>query len=278
MDWVLVKIGEAGLLVLGLALFVILSAACEIGFRVGRRRQAEPGHAEAKSHDTSTLTGGMLALLAFMLGLTIDFAQSRFESRRDLVAVEANTIGTAWLRAHMVGGTQGDALAGLIEDYARTRLAFTRAGHKGPVAGLIARTGRQQVEIWRLTTSLARGAPTPITATLITSVNEMLDSSLSQRFAFDGRVPGDMLSLLVVGSIIAIGAMGFQMGVGGQRQPVLTSLLLLMWTGGMVMTFDFNQARLGNIPVDSSPLRWTIEELAQDRAALTIPLTQGRTR
>ena len=42
----------------------------------------------------------------------------------------------------------------------------------------------------------------------------MFDASLSQRFAFDGRVPGDMLTLLVLGSIIAIGAMGFQMGVG----------------------------------------------------------------
>ena len=52
---------------------------------------------------------------------------------------------------------------------------------------------------------------------------------------------------------------------------MLTSLLLLMWTGGIVMTFDLNQPRLGNIPVDSSPLKWTIQEFDDTRAALTPP-------
>ncbi len=271
MDSAFIPISEPGLWFLGLALFVVLSAACEIGYQIGRRRRGKAGAAEAHASDTTTLTGGMLALLAFMLGLTIDFAQHRFESRRELVAVEANTIGTAWQRAHMVGGPEGEALAGLIEGYARTRLEFTRAGHRGPIAALIARTSREQAAIWRVTTSLARRSPTPITAILVTSVNEMLDASLSQRFAFDGRAPGDMLALLVLGSIVAIGAMGFQMGVGGARQPVLTSLLLLMWTGGIVMTFDLNQPRLGNIPVDSSPLKWTIQEFDDTRAALTPP-------
>ena len=265
MNSVFVPLIEAGVLVLGLALFVVLSAACEAGFRVGHWRGKTVKLNEAETDSTTALIGGMLALLAFMLGLTIDFAQNRFEARRDLVATEANTIGTAWLRARLVGGPEGEAMAGLIEDYARTRLEFTHAELRGPVSVLIARTGEEQAAIWKLATSLGRRAPTPITATLITALNEMFDASLSQRFAFDGQVPSDMLTMLFLGSVIAIGALGFQMGLAGARQPVLSSLLLLMWTGGMVMTVDLNRPRLGNIRVDSAPLQWTLKEIQERR-------------
>jgi hypothetical protein len=46
------------------------------------------------------------------------------------------------------------------------------------------------------------------------------------------------------------------------RQPILTSLLLLMWTGGMVITVDLSRARLGTIRVDPTPLQWTLHEMA----------------
>ena len=271
MNSVFLHFNEAGLLVLGLALFVLLSMASELGFRIGRWRGAHLGKIGKAASDPSTLIAGMLALLAFMLGLSIDFAQHRFEARRELVALEANTISTAWQRAVMIGGPDGEAMAGLIEDYAKTRLAFTRAEEKGPVKALIAKTGEEQVQIWRLATNVARRSPDSITATLINAVNDMSGAALSQRFAFDGRVPGDMVTLLVLGAIIAIGATGYQMGVVGARQPVLTSLLLLMWTGGIVITDDLNQPRLGNIAVDTSPLKWTIQEIDESRPLLIAP-------
>ncbi len=209
----------------------------------------------------------MLGLLAFILGLTINFAQNRFEARRELVAVEANAIATTWLRARLVGGPDGEALAAQIADYAKTRLAFTAADYKGPIHQLNARTDEQQQRIWALVTSIARKSPTPISATLVNAANGMIDASLSQRFAFETHVPGNMIELLVGGSLIAIAALGYQLGLVGYRQPVLTSLLLLMWAGGIMMTVDLNRPRLGNIRVETTPLEWTIDEFKAPTAA-----------
>ena len=259
MNTILQPSAEALVWVLALILFVGLTAACEGGFRFGLWRRRRMSKAEDEVTATSTITAGMLALLAFLLGLTINFAQNRFEARRDLVAVEANAIGTAWLRARLVGGPDGEALAAQIADYAKTRLAFTRANYSEPVDRLSARTDEQEQKIWALTTSVARKSPTPISATLINAVNNMIDASVSQRFAFDTHVPGNMMEILVGGSLIAIAAMGYQLGLVGFRQPVLTSLLLLMWTGGIVVTVDLNRPRLGNIRVDTAPLEWTIK-------------------
>jgi len=254
---------EAGTVVLGAMLFAILTMACEVGFRVGRRRGRTIKKSEEETSATSTLTAGMLALLAFMLGLTIDFAQNRFEARRDRVAEEATTIDTAWSRAKLIGGPEGEAMAALIADYAKTRLDFTGADYRGPVPALIARTEAQKNAIWALATEAARKSPTPVMATLVTALNSMFDAALSQRFAFDGRVPGDMIDMLIVGSMLAIGAMGYELGLGGIRQPVLSSLLLIMWTGGLVMTVDLELPRRGDIRVETAPLEWVIDSFAK---------------
>jgi hypothetical protein len=259
METVLQPSAEPLVWALALILFVGLIAACEGGYRFGLWRRGRISKAEDEVTSTSTITAGMLALLAFLLGLTINFAQNRFEARRGFVAVEANAIGTAWLRAKLVGEPEGEALAAQIADYAKTRLAFTRADYNGPIDRLNARTGEQQQQIWALVTSIARKSPTPISATLINAVNDMIDASLSQRFAFETHVPGHMVLTLVFGSLIAIAAMGYQLGLVGYRQPVLTSLLLLMWTGGIAMTVDLNRPRLGDIRVETAPLEWTIE-------------------
>ena len=269
MDTILQPVAEPLVGALALLLFLFLTAACEGGYRFGLWRRGRMSKAEEEVTSTSTITAGMLALLAFLLGLTINFAQERFEARRDLVRVESNTIGTAWLRAKLVGGPNGEALAAQIADYAKTRLAFTRADYNGPIGRLNAQTGEQQQKIWALVTSVARKSPTPVSATLINAVNDMIDASLSQRFAFETHVPGHMVYSLVFGSLIAIAALGYQLGLVGYRQPVLTSLLLVMWTGGIVMTVDLNRPRLGDIRVETAPLEWTIEGFKAPPAAPT---------
>jgi len=226
MNTIFAELLGVGVLTLALAIFLVLSLACEAGFQFGKLRGKR---ATPDDHDhavTATLTSGMLALLAFILGLTVNYAQGRFETRRDLVVTEANAIGTAWLRAR-----------------------------------LNARTGDEAAEIWGHVAVAARQTPTPITATLINAINEMIDSAQAQRFAFLGEAPGAMLDFMMLGSILAIGAMGYEMGLRRGRQLVLSSLLLLMWTGAMVMTVDLNRPRAGMVRTDARPIEWTIQDI-----------------
>jgi hypothetical protein len=265
---------SAGALVLGLAILLILAVACELGYRFGRRRGATL--VQGADHAvTATLTSGMIGLLAFILGLTINFAENRYEARRELVVTEANAIGTAWLRARLVGGPEGEAISGLVRQYAQTRLDFTRASADSAFSDLDTRTSQEAHEIWEQASQAARAAPTPITATLINALNEMFDSAQAQRFAFQGETPNAMLDLMILGAIIAIGAMGYETGLRGPRQPVLTSLLLVMWAGGMVMTVDLNRPRLGAIRVDPRPLEWTIQEMGAANLARPAPAAPG---
>jgi hypothetical protein len=71
--------------------------------------------------------------------------------------------------------------------------------------------------------------------------------------------------MLMAGSVLAIGAMGYHFGASGARHMVLTSLLLVMWAGGMALIADLNRPRTGTIRVDPAPLVWTVRSFGEQR-------------
>jgi hypothetical protein len=260
---------DSNLLVVWVAIFALLAGAGECGFRLGRWRLARH-HEEADDASRtgiSTLTAGMFALLAFSLGLTINMAQDRFEARRDLVVQEANAIGTAWLRARMIAQPEGDAMAAMIEDYAKVRLDFTTAQRESDIPPLLERTNTLQNQIWRQASLLAQRKPDPVTTSVVMALNEMIDTSMSQRFTFASRAPLVLVLGVLFGSMLTAGAMGYLLGATGNRQGGLAVLALAMWAGGILIIVDFNHARLGGIRVDPAPLVWTIEGFAPTPAA-----------
>jgi hypothetical protein len=174
------SLSQTDLVLLWAILFLLLAIAGECGFRLERWRTARRTAPEPERSGISTVTASMFALLAFTLGLTISFAQSRFEARRDLVVQEANSIGTAWLRARLVGDQEGPAIAALIEDYAKVRRDYTAGDREDEIPERLARTGALQTQMWHLATELARRTPTPISASLIAALNDMFDASLAQ--------------------------------------------------------------------------------------------------
>jgi hypothetical protein len=121
-------------------LFLSLTVAIEVGYRLGRLIVINRSAKAEEASGISTLTAGMLGLLAFTMSLSISFAQNRYEARRGLVLAEANAIGTAWLRTKLIDGDEGPAIAAKIEGYAKVRLDFTMATSDAAVPALVART------------------------------------------------------------------------------------------------------------------------------------------
>ncbi len=85
---------------------VVLLVGFELGFRGGEWWQERtPGEQEGP---TGTLVGSLLALMAFLLAITMGMASDRFDARRGLVLAEANAIGTTYLRAGYLPAPYGD--------------------------------------------------------------------------------------------------------------------------------------------------------------------------
>lgn len=252
-----------GLLFVGL--FLLLLVAKEIGYAIGRhtlaaraRRAMEAG-ADRQKDAVGLITGGMLALAAFLLALAVSMAQGRHDARRDAVRDEANAIGTAWLRADFAGEA-AQSIRVLLRDYAAARLAAVVSPPAGDrLAAEVAQTNAVQGRIWALASPVARATHTPDATLLIGSLNQMFDLSLTSRRAFDDRVPIGVLRMLLWATLISMGVVGYNFALAGGRQAIFSALLMAFWSSTLVLIVDMNDPAKGSIRVDPAPLVWAIE-------------------
>lgn len=94
----------------------------EIGFRLGFWWQTRT--ADEKEGPTSMIVGSLLALMGFLLAITMGMASDRFDTRRHLVLAEANAIGTVYLRAGYLAEPGSSEIRDLLRAYTSQRNRF----------------------------------------------------------------------------------------------------------------------------------------------------------
>jgi hypothetical protein len=253
---ILVAVAQLSILALAAVIFLGLLVAYCVGFSLATRRAQHP---PPEAEGIGQVVTGMLGLLAFSLGLSLSMAQSRFDVRRAAALQEANAIGTAWLRAHAIGHERGAIIARLLEDYTRLRIEYVRAGPEQPgLAAISQRTGDMQGVIWGHATAIVRERPDPAVAALLESLNGAFDSSTAQRWAFVDPIPEEIVSLLLAMSVLAIGAMSYQIALRRRRHPVAACMLIAMWAATITVIVDLSQPRIGSVRVDTRVYEWTL--------------------
>jgi hypothetical protein len=258
------EIAATSVILFGAVVFFLQFAAREVGYAIGRRHAVRhPGGGET----VGIVVGAMLALLAFILALTLSFASTRFAERRADTLAESNAIGTAWLRAEAIGHPRGIAIARLIEDYAKTRADFIRSENdRAKLDAITQRTQALQTQIWGHLAAIVREKPDTISAALQASLNDMFDMGSATRFAYSFRLPAGLFWLLIGMAMLGMGALGFQFGLRGSPTRVLSTLLVLLWTLVIVDILDLAAARVGAIRTGAAVYDWTIQGFGQDIA------------
>ncbi|BCP53443.1 hypothetical protein K32_20600 [Kaistia sp. 32K] len=263
---VLIAIAEVSFVLFGLVLLAAQLLVHEIGYRIGLRRHVSGGQPET----VGVVVGGLLGLLAFVLALTLSYANTRFSERRAGTLVEANAIGTAWLRAKAIGTPRGEEIAHLLETYTGLRKAFILAegGGGGNIDNLNDSTNAMQSEIWGHLTGLVREQPGPISASLMAALNDVFDAAMSERLAFETRLPAQIFWLLIALTMVSMACLGYQLGLRERPARFLMALLSLMWTVVIVDILDLSAARLGSFRTSVAVYDWTARGF---QGGITVP-------
>jgi hypothetical protein len=101
---------------------VLALVAAEIGFRIGiwlQRRDPSSGGTLL----TGAVVGGMLGLMAFLLAFCIGIVINQHNGSKAMVVTEANSVGTAYLRAGFLGEPDRTSTRDLLREYVEVRLA-----------------------------------------------------------------------------------------------------------------------------------------------------------
>ncbi|MFO1132181.1 MAG: hypothetical protein U1E16_09245 [Hyphomicrobiales bacterium] len=249
MPSIVMSIAGTSIAAFGAIFFGLQLTLYEFGFSRGQKRKSVSDQRES----VGIIVGGMLGLLAFVLALTLSFANDRFSDRREGTLLEANAIGTAWLRAKAIGSPTSEEIATKLAGYIDLRKRFVMAEIGNPsINDINAKTAALQMEIWALVSTLVRERPDAISANLMTAINETFDAATSERFAFEFRLPNQVFWLLIGMTLVTMGCLGYQLGLIGRQGRILVALLSLMWTVVIVDILDLASTRLGSFRIDAS--------------------------
>ena len=240
-----------------LLIVVILIVTFEVGFRVGDWYQRRtPGEQEGP---TDMLVGSLLALLAFMLAVTMGMAADRFDSRRGLVIDEANAIGTAYLRAGFLPEAESEASRELLRAYAPLRV---NVDDRVQLEVNFVRSEEIHDELWAIVEPLGREQSSDVLATYIESLNEMIDLHATRVTALIyGRVPETLILLLIGGSALTLAMVGYSAGLTGRRSPLTAIVLVISLSAVLALVLDLDRPRNGFLQVSQQPIIDVVEDI-----------------
>lgn len=241
---------------------VILALLCAES--IGRAVALHSGRGDSDNAAPSGRIGHVLTsafgLLALLIGFSFSIVINRYDTRRADVVAEANAIGTAHYRAGFLAAP-GAGVQRSLEGYARHRLAFGNTGQGGrkqaervsaQLREAIAEAGR----------ALAPVANTPLGASTIASINEVLDLGVQRETSIRAKLPWSVFAVLLGLSLVGAGLMGFAYPAGGMLRRGSSLFLFVLLTLTFAVIVDLDRPAGGGVRIDQKPMEDLVAQLA----------------
>jgi hypothetical protein len=237
---------------LALVLAGIMFGATLIGLVAGRLLSR---HADALREPLGVVQGALLTLVGLVLAFGLAMAVSRYDSRRTAVVDDANTIGTAYLRAQTLAEPERSLSLPLYAKYtdASLRLSESVPGSSAAKRAIAAESVLQR-RLWSLAGQALASQPTQSAPRLyVESLNEMIDQQTTRVSALNNRVPSEILAVEVIGAATALALMALYLAA--LSRGVVTMLLAAgLLTLLLFVTFDLDRPHRGLIKIPTAPL------------------------
>jgi hypothetical protein len=222
-----------------LLVFAVVGGACAIGVLAGRYLRE---HSETYREPFGALQGALLGVVGLILAFGLSLAVGRYENRRADVVADANTIGTAYLRAQTTAEPQRSASLVLLRQYNDLAIRVT---HEVPGSDALKATSAQQgdlqQELWRLAGVAMNARPRDSAPRLyLDSLNAMIDQQSVRLAGLNNRVPNAVLALELFGAALALGLLGLYLSVLGRGLvPIAVAAVVVSML--VLVTFDLDR-------------------------------------
>lgn len=231
--------------------FIVLFFSFEGGVFLGKKHRliSEP---EDKS-PIGSIVAANLGLLAFLLAFTFGISASKFDERRMFVIDEANAIKTTYLRAGYLPDPYRNEIRNLLKEYVSLRLAaFSYGNIEQGVKG----SEDLQDRLWLKAVAVAeKNLNSEAIALFIESLNEVIEMHTKRvNLGIYTRIPIIIWIALFFVTILAIGSVGYQIGLIQAHYLGISLLLILTFSSVIVLIADLDRPQEGFIKVSQQSL------------------------
>jgi hypothetical protein len=236
----------AGLVLCGLIAAVLLSI--EMGRSLGRRRRLlDPPGAPRVNR---TVEASIFGLMGILIGFTFYGAGTRFDNRRNLTVLEANAIGTAYLRIDLLPVESQPEIREGFRDYVRSRLSVNQ---KIPdiqaMQAALAHSSALQDNIWRKSVDAAKTVGPAEKALVLASLNTMIDITTDSTVALQTHPPAAVFAMLALTVATSSALAGYMMASSGRDWISSITFAVVLGTAVYVI-LDYEYPRIGLIRID----------------------------
>jgi uncharacterized membrane protein YedE/YeeE len=198
-------------------LFFGMLIMLETGRRLAVRRRSQ--EADGERSNLGTIEGAVFALFGLLMAFTFSGAALRFNEKRMLIAEEANTIETAYLRLHLVPDAE-QKLQDLFRRYLDSRLeTYRQLPNMKAASREMANSKNIQVQIWSEAVAATRLTSSHPAAgwLLLPALNNMIDITTTRTMALQMHPPRIIYGLLFGLGLICSLLAGYRMAAGQRR-------------------------------------------------------------
>ena len=263
-------LADQQLWIVGLTLFILMSAARLLAERIRRHRSLAVGEGLSQAGEGLIATS-VVGLLSLLIAFTFSLALSRHELRRTLVVEEANAIGVAYMRAQLVQEPYRTELSQIILSYAQVRRV---SGELTGPAQLAAQEHSEalQAPLWQKTAEAAGAANAPAMANfLVQSVTRMIEVEAQRKAALAARIPPAVLFALMAFSIGVAGIFGYVAAGAHAHRKRISLVMFMLVTLAFLLILDLDRPGDGLITVSEANMNdmvralpgFTVKPLAQ---------------
>src|SRR5262245_53782230 len=159
--------------------------------------------------DWGTVLAACLTLLGLIIGFSFSMAVSRYDLRGRSEAAEATAIGTEYARADFLQPADAARARLLLRTYLDRRIRFFNTRDPADLRVLDTETNELKRQLWSVVQATAATQPNPVTALVVSGMNDVLNAQGSTQAAWWDRIPTEGWALMGLIAILCNGLVGF---------------------------------------------------------------------
>ncbi len=173
-----------------LLMFVLCLVTMWLSAKIGDlfRKKLHPVEDDERN-DLSVVLAATLTLLGLIIGFSFSMAINRYDMRKNYEEEEANAIGTECARAELLPAADAAKVRSLLKDYLDQRVLFYLNRDEDKVRQINAATAQLQSQLWSAVKAPAAANPSPLTALVVSGMNDVLNSQGYTQAAYWNRIP-----------------------------------------------------------------------------------------
>jgi hypothetical protein len=238
---------------IGIVMMVLMSAAMQAGYLAGRR--IYPARQTAATRlGMGYIVTASLALLGLLLAFTFGASEQRYEARRQLVTEEADALASAYVYVLTLPNGANAAVAPLVLQYGRSRVAFFEALDEPTAVQADARSFELEDAIWAgAVANLRAGGAGTTASTVMDRLDRLFEIDSTRRAEHYSRVPLGTLQALMVFSIISAAIIGMALA-GGSRHYVASTAFLAVLATTACLILGLDRQRSPSMLAQQAPM------------------------